>query len=342
VEAAFRAAAGDGGGKRAERLLDTASAIVERIDHPHAHGLTVLAHGIRTFLDGRWKESLDKVEEAARIFRERCPGTVWEVNAADDFALWCLYYLGHFERMAARVPSLIVEARERGDLFASTARRTISFTLLMLAKDEPERALEEVESAMETWYPHGFQIQDYYALYARQQIAIYQGEGETAYRTINESWEELQRSLIPRVKLVHVAALDVRARSALCAAVQGAQPDRRAALLREAARDARRLVRAKMQWGVGLGLQAAAQVAALRDQNQKSAALLSRSAQIFDEATMPLHAAASRWRRGEVVGGGEGAAAIEAARARLTESRVANPARFVYMLTPGFPLRPTP
>jgi hypothetical protein len=54
----------------------------------------------------------------------------------------------------------------------------------------------------------------------------------------------------------------------------------------------------------------------------------------FTTAEMGLHAAVSRWRMGEMLGGDRGAAFVAEARAWMTEQGIRNPARMTAMHAP--------
>ena len=56
----------------------------------------------------------------------------------------------------------------------------------------------------------------------------------------------------------------------------------------------------------------------------------------FDNEQMALFAAAARRRRGELIGGDEGRALIEAADALLVSEGVKRPEKFLAMMAPGF------
>ncbi|HEX8954372.1 MAG TPA: hypothetical protein VF945_21105, partial [Polyangia bacterium] len=67
-----------------------------------------------------------------------------------------------------------------------------------------------------------------------------------------------------------------------------------------------------------------------------AATLLGEAAAGFDEHEMRMHAAVMRARRGALVGGEAGQADRDAARAWMQAQAVANPERFLRVLSPAF------
>ena len=99
-EAAYAAAQGQAA--RAGALLEEAGRVTADLGNPHATGIVSLMSGLAQHLLGRFAPGIEHLDTASRIFREQCVGTVWELNAARQFSLECLYYLGELRRASAR------------------------------------------------------------------------------------------------------------------------------------------------------------------------------------------------------------------------------------------------
>jgi hypothetical protein len=121
-----------------------------------------------------------------------------------------------------------------------------------------------------------------------------------------------------------------RALSALAAV----KSDGDAVLLREAQRDARRIERERMPWGDALAHLVRAGIARFRGDRTAALQHLSAGEAGLEVARMSLYAAAARRRRGELAGGAEGRALMEAADAWMTGQLVRNPIRMAAMLVP--------
>ncbi len=80
-----------------------------------------------------------------------------------------------------------------------------------------------------------------------------------------------------------------------------------------------------------------AAVASLRSDPTRALSLLQSAADQFDACDMALYAAATRRRKGQLLGGDEGRALVEAADAWMAGQGIKNPARMTALFAPGFP-----
>src|SRR5579883_3516401 len=122
-EAAFVATAGGPARARSAKLLEAGGAVARRIAHPHAIGWAALAAGFVAFLEGRFPACGDRFAEAEAIFRGACTGVAWELDSAELFSLWSLFYRGDLARLARDTPERVREAEGRGDRYAVTNLR---------------------------------------------------------------------------------------------------------------------------------------------------------------------------------------------------------------------------
>jgi len=181
METGYSATGGSKTLKRTHRLMKDAMAVAKRGDHPHALGLVNLTAGIARFLQGSWKESFERLEIAEKILRERCTGVTWELDTAFIFQLRALLLLGEYGEICRRLPSLLKEVQERGDLYAETNLRSRMTWVARLAQDDPEQALREVDQAIRGWSQQGFHLQHYWHLTGRVEICLYSGRGAVAW-----------------------------------------------------------------------------------------------------------------------------------------------------------------
>ncbi|MCB9552650.1 MAG: AAA family ATPase, partial [Myxococcales bacterium] len=159
MEVAYASATGPGGEARAERLVETARAIADRIEVPHAQGMSRYGAGVAHFLAGRWRPACEALEEAAVIWRDRCRGANWETTTTAVFHLSALAWRGEVGRIAERVPALLAQARERGIVYFATNLRTGYPSLAWLVLDDPEAGVRHHEEAMAEWGDDGFHVQ---------------------------------------------------------------------------------------------------------------------------------------------------------------------------------------
>jgi eukaryotic-like serine/threonine-protein kinase len=334
VEAGFSATSGASGRRRAQRFSNMAVALSARVGHPHAIGLARMTAGVAQFLVGEWRKALGLCGEAEEILRDQCTGVLWELTSAQNFVLGSLLYLGEFRELETRVPAMLEVASDHGNLYAATEIKT-RMNPIWLASDDPERAKREVAEALQIWSQKGFHRQHYNALLAEAQIALYSGDGRAALDTVLRNWPALRRTMLLRIQVLRIEALFLKARAVL--AIAEAEPAHSLAFVKEAERLARAIERENMLWSDPLACVVRAVLASLREDHTAAAARLSDAIAGFDRAGMALHAAAARWRLGQISGGPESADLIAKASGDMTGQGIRNPARMVRMLAPGFP-----
>jgi serine/threonine protein kinase len=319
--------------KRTARLLKAAETLAQRLNHPHAQGLVTLAAGITAYMEGRWHSGLELCDHAEAVFRARCTGVAWELDTAHSFSLWSLFFLGEVAEITRRLPTLLQEARERGDLYAATNLGTFVGHVTWLADDDPEGAQRDLGAVMERWSRQGFHVQHLTGLMGQLQIDLYRGAGPAAWERITNAWPALARSLFLRVQVVRIFMWHLRARSALAAAGQAARPE---PLWRAALDDARRIERERMAWARPLAQLIRAGVAAGRGDRAAVLALLRDAEAGCRVAAMGLFAAAAGYRYGQLLEGDGVGAGIAQASGWMEAQGIRNPARMAALYAPGF------
>ncbi|HVR04249.1 MAG TPA: ATP-binding protein, partial [Polyangia bacterium] len=329
-EAAYAAAQGQAA--RARALLDEAARIVADLDNPHATGIVSLMSGLAGHLLGRFAQGIEHLDAASRVFRERCVGTVWELNAARQFSLECLYYLGELPRFRISAAEGLREANDRGSVYATTTLRTGLANAAWLLDDEPARARHEVAEAKSGWSSRGYHIQHWYSLFAETQIALYEGDGAAAHALVEGAWPLLRRSHLLMIEHTRLVAVHLRARAALAAAANGEGAPLAAARLKLARRCGEHLARSRGAWSrVFAGLVEGAAASLARD-DAKALASYRRAAAAARLEGLSLFAAAAELAAAELSADG---AAAAAARHWMSERGAKNPRALTRMLAAG-------
>ncbi|HVZ87780.1 MAG TPA: AAA family ATPase, partial [Polyangia bacterium] len=321
-EAAYAAAQGDDG--RARKLLAEAGEIASSLDHPHATGIVSLMSGLAAHLSGRFADSLDHLVAAERIFRDRCVGAAWELNAVRHFTLECLYYLGALDRFRQSAAEGLKEARDRGSVYASTTLRIGLANAVWLLGDDPARARREVHEAMAVWSAQGYHIQHWYQLIADTQIDLYEGDGAGAHRRFEEGWPALRRSLLLQMQHTRNVALHLRGRAALAGAL-ASDGSTREARLRVARGSSRKI--APRGWGAAMTTLLEAGIARAEHRDAEATAGLGRAIEQTGSHGLALFQAAAR------VAAGDGEAA--AGERWMQAAGVQAPRALARMLVPG-------
>ncbi len=318
--------------KRAEAIRDQAVELARRVDHPHALGLATMQVGMVAYFKGAWRQASEALAEAHRMFRESCRGVVWEMTMCRRFSIASHTYLGEISELRQRLPLHLAETKERGDTYLSNAAR--ARTMVWLAADDTATALRYLATVEAKEATMGFTIRRYNELLARVQAELYCGNPRSAWLRLEQRWPQIRRSLLLRIRLARVEALQARARVALANAAAGVAVR---SMLRLARRNAAKIAAARMPWAdpmSALLLAGAAQVSGDRTQCRK---LLRRAERGFEAAEMGLYVAVTRRRLGEVLADDLGQGLIEEADAWMQGQGIERPDRMTQMLAPGFP-----
>lgn len=335
TEAGFSSTSGGRNTARTRKLTMTASEAAAKIKHPHAIGIATLATGLSDFFSGRWKSARASFEEAETVLSEGCKGVAWELNMTRFYTFVSLIYMGEMAEATRRLPALLADAQERGDIWAITNLRTLVSYMMYLVADDVERAKSEAAQAIELWSHEGLHNQHWHNLLAQGEIALYSQEGEAAWRLVTQQYRGLKNSLLLRPQVSFISAMRLRARCALAAASSVESEEVREKLLQSAERDARKIELEKMPWARGPVNLLYAGIAATRGDHGRVCDLLDRAAADSQSADMSLFAAVTRRRRGECTGGESGVAMIEEAEAWMSSQKIKNPERISAMLAPG-------
>ena len=322
---------GGPGISRAQQLADKTEELAQRSGHPHAIGLAIWARGLSAYLTGHWKEAAELCERAAEVLRDECTGAAWELTVAHRFMLTSLMFLGELTEVGRRVPQLLAVALEQGNIFAATDLRT-RLNPIWLATDEPDRAREEVISAMMQWPREGFHLQHYTSLVALAQIELYTGDFEVAWKHMDQQVKPLERSLLLRTQGLRIDMLHLRARLALASAFG---PDRNERL-RIAGNCANRIAREEMAWSNPLANFTRGALAKQRGDTSRAEALTKQALDGFESADMALYAAAARRRLGEIRAGDEGRELIAQSEEWMSKQQIKNPVAVTNLMAPGF------
>jgi hypothetical protein len=334
-EAAFSATPGRRAHKRTTRLVKLAEEIAARVDQPYTQGWAVLARGMVAYLEGDHRSSRVACERAEETFRNECTGVAHEINIARLFSLFSMFYLGDFGELSRRVPRLLKEAEDNGDLYLATSLRMGLPNSMWLAADDPEGARQQVAEGMRRWTKRSFHNQHYFNMSAEAHIDLYRGDPAAAHARVLADWPKLKSSLILRIQTIRVLAVGLRGRCSLARAAEANEQERRP-LVAAVEADATLLEKEGLACSIPQAELLRAGTAALRGDAAAARAELERAAAGFESVGMKAYASASRRRLGALIGGDEGRALVEAEDAWQRGEAIRNPDRFTALFAPGF------
>jgi serine/threonine protein kinase/tetratricopeptide (TPR) repeat protein len=325
--------AGRRGWARSEKLLALAHSLAQESQSAHAIGWAHGAHGIAHYTNGHFGAAVPELESADRCWRET-PGATWERDTMKMFTVNALAQLGRLRELGGRVPRYLREATERGDLYGAVNLRVGYGNLRWLVLDRADEARSEIDAAMGEWSKQGVHLEHFYELLARVNVALYSGQSRAGLEQLQVRWRSLEGALLFRVQSLRILLRYMRAR--LCLAEASSRGAEGAALLKRAERDARSILREKMDWSRPIADLIFAACAHARGDRGRAVSQLRRALAGFEKAEMALHVAATRARLGALVGGDEGRFFTAAAEGWMHDEGVVAPARMVAMMAPGF------
>jgi serine/threonine protein kinase len=339
VEVGFSSQRGTHSRKRTEEVIRKSIALSERANQPYVRGLSLLNQGIAQFLWGNYRNGKELCDQAQAILREQCTGVTWELDTAQLFAMFCILWMGEWGEMRDRYELYRKQAEDRGDLYLLAWLRPRISHLVMLAADDPKGAEEEERIGRSAWPRRHFDLLRWEDTFVQTDILLYNNRPLEAWEFLSGQWAAISKSLVLRIQVVAVEAQMLRARSLLALLGAGELPPnlgfnrKQAFAMVETC--ARKLVNEKSRWTDSLALHFRACLAATGGEHQSALDLATQTEQGFRAVEMAPYALAIRRRRGELIGGEEGAALIQSADAEFLRLTVKNPARVTAWLAPG-------
>lgn len=331
---------------RARAILQTALDATESSGDPAARTFNLLMAGSIEFYASRWRAALEHLERAERALERGHSRSEWELLTGNMLALAALAYVGELRELRARQAALLEAARQRDNRLAAVCLACGPASVGWLAAGEPEEAKRRIDAALAPWDGGDFELPQYLHLVADVQIALYRGDARRAFERVVAAWPRAVASMSLYVQNFRVTLRHLRGRAAVAlAATLGGGPVarlERAALLRLARADARRLADDDVAWSPALADALEAAVLAQSGEESAAATVLARAADRFRELDMLLHAAAADHERGRLVGGAGGRALLRAAEEWMVAEHVASPEELAAALVPGLSRRGRP
>ncbi len=305
-----------------DQLLDEASAIGNRLSDPQVIAQAEVMRGIIRFGYGDWPGTAEFSGRAAAMIAEQCVGMANERRTALLNVASSRLRMGEMADARRVGDELLLDAMERGDRVAEKNVCGGVLAPLSLASDEPARARDLITRG-------GSEDRCVSVVLRAESTSMldaYAGRAAAGVDAWRERWQQIED-----MGVLYVAGFRVLIVRWLAGALvaRGAKPD-----IREAARLTRTIRRFRFPyaWATCSVLQA---LLALRaGQHEDAAGLLGQAADQYSTANMLPDAAACRHRRGQLVGGDEGASAMAMAVDDLRRCGIASPERWVAMTLP--------
>jgi hypothetical protein len=289
------------------------------------------------FVANDWPQTLADADEGLEWFRKARVGRSWERDALMLYRTFARYYRGHLRLLEQEVSEQVRSAARSGNRFMEVTLRT-AFRILHLVKDGPEAALADMADAIASWIPSRdvFQVQHWYALWGRCEVALYTLQPEEARRDLEEHTAALKRSMLLRIARLRCEHAHLHGRIALAAAVETEDARQKIQCANTARQWARKLERERIPLGERFALLLRAGAARVEGDHDTCAKWLRRAVDVLVESETMLYAVAAKHQLGITLGGDEGTKLRSEADDWMRGEGIANSARMTAMLVPGW------
>ncbi len=304
--------------------------LAHRLEDPYVLAFVDLQRGIAALHVGEWATCLDLLLGAEKRFVDECQGVSWELVLCREYILYSLVEQGRLDELGNRMHTYLRDAELRKDRFAEGIVKC-RFTHVWLARDDVAGARALLDGVLETWPEGWITLQHYHVLLSQVDQCLYAGDSVGAGELLDREWPTIRTAPNARIPIARLDMQFLRARVALARAV--ADVDREANLAR-ARRLARRMTDRFPHAGAFRG-----QILAGADRlGGDAGSALSRAEEAeagYRAADMSVHAAVIRMARGQLLGGDEGQALLDAGRDEMTRVGVIRPGRIAAVYAPG-------
>jgi hypothetical protein len=318
--------------EKGRKILNSAEHLASDLKNPSISSFISVCWVYLDFLCVRIDDGLEHSRRALRTMHSLGTEHSWEASTAKLGFIWLLAWGGRVRELSELVPTILDEARSRGDIYTFVVIRCNMSHLADLAADNPDRALREISEALGQWSQARYDCHHFGAAFAAVECELYAGRIDHARNRVLSEWPAMKRSLLFRkCQTFRILLFYMRARTALATWMQ--QRDDRT-LVREIKHYATLLTNARSPWGTALGHTLRSSVEAGRGQVREAILLLDRAEATFRQQDFRLLAAAISRRRGELEGEA-GVGRVQAADAFMRSENIVRPDRMTFMILPG-------
>lgn len=320
----------------ARQMITKAEVLAHRSGDATVIGLAKMSRGVVHYFAGEWEPALADFTAVEEHFLRHCHGVGWELATTRSFICFTLRATGRMRELCTRFDRYTADADRIGDRYLAANLRTYMSGVWQVRGDIA-RARRELEGVLDVWPGHTYQVQHFFHLYARCELALYEDAPEVAAQAMAAEEAKFLRSALAKVRGVRGEYAWITGRLSLALA-ERRPPGERAPLLRKAMRGARYLRTLGQQTAVAMGdlLEAGACRLGHKGARSSAAELLAHAVEAFDATGAQSLAAVGRWWLGALLGGASGEELRISAGRWMIEQGIREPARFAFSMLPGF------
>jgi tRNA A-37 threonylcarbamoyl transferase component Bud32 len=317
----------------AATMLDRGWKLVEVNKDSYVVAYLLASRGVNHHFCGRFRAALRDFDDAEELWMSSIAGGEFELSIIRIFRMYGLRFLGDCRELRRQFDLHAREAERRGDRHTETTL-TRAFNMVWLVDDDPQRARDDLASA--GWAPpkEGYHIQHWFKLRARVELQLYVGDGGATRQHHDTSLRRLKSSMLLRIKVIRSDFYYLNGRL-LLAEIMAGSGDRKA-LQDQTLAIAKKLDAEHLNYTTVWAHMLRGAVLAQRGKHTLAIVELKKASEVAKRGDMELFTAVIRRRRGQLIGGHEGAMMVAHADEWMREHGVRNPARMSSMWMPGF------
>jgi hypothetical protein len=289
LEAAFLAALGGRYRRKARaRMAELRTRLLDR-DWPYESAWMAATEGSTAWLSGELHACVVWTSRARDMFRQVPETNAYEFALLDSFRLPAMALVGDHAMVLASAEEVISASEARGDGFAMLPCLHGHITAAYLAAEQPDLAARRADRALEISRRGASPTPAYHQAWSRAMLALFEQDGQRAYRGLCDAWNDLRRSGLLRLEIVAGDLRYLRGRCALAAN-----------RLDDAAHQIRWLQKSTLACSGAMADCLGAQLAARRGQDRAATARAASARSRFDELGLrPDRDALDRWSNGQ-------------------------------------------
>jgi serine/threonine protein kinase len=334
-EALYHATGGAKGTPKAKQLIEEARALSTHTPSPDLTAIVLGCDGAVDVYAGQAKSAEEKLSQSEAILLTLGRGVAWNLHNVRYFRLEALRMMGQWGKLGVLREEYRRDALHRDDRYL-VATLDFAFSVLWLVRDDPAQAKKTAAQSLWTPPKGVYLFHNLFQLDARVQTALYEGEIVAAEAELQKGFEEARQSLMFKVQSLRVEILWLQGCSALALALatRGSKASER--YQRTATDVSRKLAKEGTLFAnIRNGFLSAGLATHQRDK-ARAIEILNATLSLTEANHAYFLAAVARRRKGELIGGEEGAKLIAKADEAMIAETIQNPARMSQTAAPGF------
>jgi hypothetical protein len=315
--------------------LKCASNLVSKSKNPLAEGYLVFAFGSSAWYLGDLVKATEYLEQAEKIYLEKCPSATWEHTVLKSMYGTALSGLGNWKEMQRQWDTWTVDAEDRSDLYLLTVQRLWpSGTYRWLAADRPDKVWALLSSGLRECPTTGDNLLKVFAAMSASYTNVYCGNYLDTFHPLEKKLTAFLKtpagSFSPFFKSILYSRL---AYGAVAHALVARNKNQ---MLDIAEQQVNALNKANAALASPFVPAIRAAIAHQKGDEETATKRLYEAIRTFENKGYKLYAAATRRQLGRLLGGSEGRSLIAWADQTMGEEDIVNPERVAAMLAPGF------